>query len=552
MSIKQISKMTGAELKSYIRELESVIENTPKHRGRPSREEMQNKQALVAAKNRLNDIQGLANIDGAFHLGNKSELVAVPRMKETADKKVSPAYEVSSTYNSEPMRENLNDERYIQYEVDIEDDIAKLNDENIFLAEASEHVNKRIVNKEANNYQDEYRHVEDIDVMDDETHENQYNNEERPVVEGILEVTEAGYGFLRFDNFLPGDRDIYVSAAHIKMFRLKTGDKVRGISRLPRETDKFGALLYVSEVNGESLNKVKGRTRFEKLTPIFPRERIRISRDNKDLGLRLMELVAPIGKGQRGLIVAPPKAGKTTFLGKIAQSIAAEHPEVEVMVLLIGERPEEVTELKRSLPRGEVVYSTFDQPPYHHLKVAEMVLERGKRLVEHGKDAVILLDSLTRLTRANNLIVDNSGKILSGGLDPSALYFPKQFFGAARKAEEGGSLTILATCLVETGSRMDDIIFEEFKGTGNMELKLDRELQEKRIFPAIDISKSGTRREDLLMTQAEIEGLNLLKNYISDPRCYHENMEMILDTLVQTKNNESFLYMIKQTLGKKG
>lgn len=387
------------------------------------------------------------------------------------------------------------------------------------------------------------------DLKSEETLEQSVENsqQERPVVEGILEIADGGFGFLRFNNFLTSEKDVYVSNTQIRRFRLKTGDKVKGISRLPNEGERFGALLYVETVNGDPLNVVLNRPDFDSLTPIFPKEKLSFETTKEELSMRLIDLVAPVGKGQRGMIVAPPKAGKTTLLKKIAKAIETKHPEVELIVLLIGERPEEVTDMKRSLNGGEVIYSTFDEMPQHHIKVADMVLARAKRLVEHGKDVVVLMDSITRLTRANNLVIPTSGRTLSGGLDPSALHFPKKFFGAARNMEEGGSLTILATALVETGSRMDDVIFEEFKGTGNMELKLDRGLQEKRIFPAIDIAKSGTRREDLLMTKDEKEALWLIRKSTGGTE---DILESIAETLATTKSNEAFVEVIKKVLGK--
>ena len=368
----------------------------------------------------------------------------------------------------------------------------------------------------------------------------------RPEVEGILErATEGGFGFLRFNNFLTSDKDIYVSPAQIRRFNLKTGDKIRGVSRLPNEGERFGALLYVISVNGEEPGAAIRRPDFDDLTPIFPTERLALERDSKELATRLIDMIAPIGKGQRGLIVAPPKAGKTSLLKKVANSIETLHPEVELIVLLIDERPEEVTDMKRSLSSGEVIYSTFDELPAHHAKVAEMVLARAQRLAEHGKDVVILLDSITRLARAYNLVVPPSGRTLSGGLDPGALHRPKKFFGAARNIEEGGSITILATALVETGSRMDDVIFEEFKGTGNMELHLDRRLSEKRIFPAIDLNKSGTRREDLLMSQDELEAIWAMRKALSN-RPTQEVTETIIDNLAQTGKNSDFIQIIKK------
>lgn len=367
---------------------------------------------------------------------------------------------------------------------------------------------------------------------------------DRPTVLGLLEIAEGGFGFLRFHNFLTSDQDIYVSPAQIRRFNLKTGDKIKGIIRKPNDGERFGALLYVNEVNGDEPGVAIKRPDFDSLTPIFPRERISLEMGSRELSMRLIDLVAPIGKGQRGLIVAPPKAGKTTLLKKVANSIERNNPEIELIVLLVDERPEEVTDMKRSI-KGEVIYSTFDELPSNHVKVAEMVLARAQRLVEHGRDVVILLDSITRLARAYNLVIPPTGRTLSGGLDPGALHKPKKFFGAARKMEEGGSITILATALVETGSRMDEVIFEEFKGTGNMELHLDRKLSEKRIFPAISLNKSGTRHEDLLMNQEELGAIWTIRRALAN-RGTQEVTETIIDYISQTKNNAEFIQMIKK------
>ena len=366
-------------------------------------------------------------------------------------------------------------------------------------------------------------------------------------VEGILEKADGGFGFLRFDNFLTSDKDIYVSPSQVRRFNLKTGDKIKGIARKPNEGERFGALLYVLTVNGDDPVKASRRPNFDDLTPIFPKERLSLENGQRsDTSMRLIDIVAPIGKGQRGIIVAPPKAGKTSLLKKIASTIEKKYPEMEMIVLLVDERPEEVTDMKRSLTRGEVIYSTFDEMPQHHVKVAEMVLARAQRLAEQGKDVLILLDSITRLARAYNLVVPASGKTLSGGIDPGALHKPKKFFGAARKLEEGGSVTILATALVETGSRMDDVIFEEFKGTGNMELHLDRKLSEKRIFPAINLNKSGTRREDLLMSQEELEAVWMMRRAMSNMGT-QEVTETIIDNLAHTKTNADFIQVIKKS-----
>ena len=375
----------------------------------------------------------------------------------------------------------------------------------------------------------------------------QEQQEPRPEVEGILEIAEGGFGFLRFNNFLTSDKDIYVGPTQIRRFGLRTGDKIRGISRLPHAGERFGALLYVSAVNGETPISAKRRPHFDDLTPVFPNEKIVLEDSSIELSTRIIDLVAPIGKGQRGLIVAQPKAGKTILLKKIAHSVEKKYPEIELIVLLVDERPEEVTDMKDSLERAEVIYSTFDELPAHHIKVAEMVIERARRLAEEGKDVMILLDSITRLARAYNLEVPSSGRTLSGGLDPGALHPPKKFFGAARNLKQGGSITILATALVETGSRMDDVIYEEFKGTGNMELHLDRKLSERRIFPAIDLYKSGTRREDLLLNQEEYTAMYLMRREMSKGSV-QEITEDIIDNMTHTKNNKDFVRILTKQL----
>lgn len=387
-----------------------------------------------------------------------------------------------------------------------------------------------------------------MEATENEAEPERHQKQERPEVEGILEIQEENnFGFLRFSNFLTSEKDIYVSPTQIRRFNLKTGDKIRCITRLPKDGERFGALLYVLTVNGDEPGRAIRRPDFDDLTPVFPYERLRLEDGTRDLSMRLIDIVAPIGKGQRGLIVAPPKAGKTVLLKKVANAIEKNYPEVELIVLLVDERPEEVTDMKRSLMGGEVIYSTFDELPAHHVKVAEMVLARAQRLVEHGKDVVILLDSITRLARAYNMVVPASGRTLSGGLDPGALHRPKKFFGAARKMEEGGSITILATALVETGSRMDEVIFEEFKGTGNMELHLDRKLSEKRIFPAISLNKSGTRREDLLMDQDEMEAIWAMRRAMAN-RPAADVTEEIVENLAHTRSNKDFIQIIKKVL----
>lgn len=370
---------------------------------------------------------------------------------------------------------------------------------------------------------------------------------ESDTARGVLEIIETNnYGFLRGKNYLTSPDDIYVSPSQIRRFNLKTGDEVEGKVRTPKEGEKFKALLYVERVNGENPEKAVRRKPFETLVPIYPDKRIKLETTKNDLSTRLLDIISPTGKGQRGIIVAPPKAGKTTLLKKIAQSISINHPEIKLIVLLIDERPEEVTDMQRSI-KGEVIYSTFDEEPDHHTKVAYMVLERAKRMVEQGQDVVILLDSITRLSRAYNLTITPTGRTLSGGLDPGALIMPKKFFGAARNIEEGGSLTILATALIETGSRMDDMIFEEFKGTGNMEIHLNRKLQERRIFPAIDIYKSGTRKDELLYTsQEEKEAAFNIRKVLYDENNTTNVTEEIISMLSKTESNEEFVGLVSK------
>jgi transcription termination factor Rho len=365
---------------------------------------------------------------------------------------------------------------------------------------------------------------------------------------GILEVLPDGYGFIRCDNYLPGENDVYVSPAQIRRFNLKTGDIVSGNTKIRSQSEKFSALLYIKSVNGFHPVEAQKRKRFEDLTPVFPNERIHLETPGTGVSMRMVDLISPIGKGQRGMIVSQPKTGKTTLLKQIAKAITKNHPEMKLIILLIDERPEEVTDIKESIEgkNVEVIYSTFDELPENHKRVSEMVIERAKRLVEHKQDVIILLDSITRLARAYNLTVQPSGRTLSGGLDPAALHMPKKFFGAARNMREGGSLTILATALVDTGSRMDDVVFEEFKGTGNMELVLDRSLSEKRIFPAIDLPRSSTRREDLLLTQPELEATYLMRKALGGMKS-EEALERIIDMFLRTKTNAEFIEIIKKT-----
>lgn len=406
------------------------------------------------------------------------------------------------------------------------------------------------INLERQQNRSEDTAVEDTTKNTDDTAKGKARPSDVVSVKGYLEVHEDGFGFIRFDNYESSSKDIYVSNTQIRRFNLKTGDEILGDARKQPVGDDqhYAPLLYIHEVNGDNVGVCMKRKPFDSLTPIYPTKRIHLETAPNAYSMRLIDLMAPIGYGQRGLIVAPPKAGKTTLLKNIAQSISKNHPDAVLIVLLIDERPEEVTDMKRSID-GEVIYSTFDETPDHHVKIAELVYERAQRMVEHKKDVIILLDSLTRLTRAYNLTVPTSGRTLSGGIDPGALHGPKKFFGAARNIEEGGSLTILATALVETGSRMDDVIFEEFKGTGNMEIRLDRSLQEKRVFPAIDISKSGTRREETLLSQSELSAVWAIRKSLSNRPCT-EVTEAVINKLTRTKTNEEFAENIIQTMGK--
>ena len=380
-------------------------------------------------------------------------------------------------------------------------------------------------------------------------HKNEFASEldSGQLANGILEVMPDGYGFIRSANYLPGENDIYVAPSQIRRFNLKTGDIVKGNIRIKTQGEKFGALLFVKSVNDFRPDEITKRFNFEDMTPIFPNERIRLEKPGAGISMRVMDLMCPVGKGQRGMIVSPPKAGKTTLMKEVAKSVKANNPEIHLIILLIDERPEEVTDIKEAIegPNVEVIYSTFDELPEHHKRVSEMVIERAKRLVEHKKDVMILLDSITRLTRAYNLTEPSSGRTLSGGLDPAALHMPKRFFGAARNMREGGSLTILATALIETGSKMDEVVYEEFKGTGNMEMVLDRKLSERRIFPAIDMQRSSTRRDDLLLTPDELESINIIRRAFNGGKS-EESVNQVLDLFSKTRNNGEFVSIVKK------
>ena len=467
----------------------------------------------------------------------KNELIELisENIKEDSKKQESTEIKVNNMAEKKIEKsENLENRSYVKsYEKRNTD----RNTENRYQRNENKSSNTEYVNPRNNKTYYTPKVVEESKIVDE------FNTSKDDEVMGVLEILPDGFGFLRGSNYLSTEGDVYVSPSQIRRFNMKTGDKVKGITRHPKTGEKFRALLYVQKINDENPETAIQRRSFELLTPIYPEERLTLERNQNDIATRLIDLVSPIGKGQRGLIVAPPKAGKTSLLKNVANSIAKNHPDVELIVLLIDERPEEVTDMRESI-NGDVIYSTFDQVSSHHVKVAEMVLNRAQRLVEHGKDVVILLDSITRLARAYNLTISPTGRTLSGGLDPGALHGPKKFFGAARNIRQGGSLTILATALVETGSRMDDVIFEEFKGTGNMELNLDRKLAEKRIFPAVDIYKSGTRREDLLLSEEEKTALWRLRREMSNNSVL-EVTDKVIELLKRTKNNDEFIKSIK-------
>ena len=390
-------------------------------------------------------------------------------------------------------------------------------------------------------------HKENYHAQPQRGQEQPKQEQDMPMADGILEVLSEGYGFIRCENFLPGENDVYVSPSQIRKFNLKTGDIIQGPKRMKASGEKFSALMYLESVNGKDPSVAQRRPAFESLTPIFPNERIHLEKNSTTVAMRMVDLISPIGKGQRGMIVSQPKSGKTTLLKQIANAVTKNNPEMHLMILLIDERPEEVTDIRESIEGDnvEVIYSTFDELPERHKRVSEMTIERAKRLVEQKQNVVILLDSITRLARAYNIVCTPSGRTLSGGLDPAALHMPKRFFGAARNIREGGSLTILATALIDTGSKMDDVVYEEFKGTGNMELVLDRKLSEKRIFPAIDIVKSGTRREDLLLTEEELDAMNYVRKALNGSRA-EDATESIIDLFTRTKNNQEFVSQVKK------
>jgi transcription termination factor Rho len=496
-------------------------------------------QKTMQEKEEDNNAKSEANINVSVE--KKEDKIVKNTIKETNNKSVSVERD-NSNGNVNKNRNDVNNKEVVNRVIVNKDmngknentsrnDVNNRNDSNSRVEKCAPRSNRSNFNNGKVNYMP--KQVEESKIVDE------FNTSKEDEVVGVLEILQDGFGFLRGSNYLSTEGDVYVSPSQIRRFNMKTGDKVKGITRHPKSGEKFRALLYVQKINDENPDTAIKRVNFELLTPIYPEERLSLEKNQSEIATRMIDLISPIGKGQRGLIVAPPKAGKTVLLKSVANSISRNYPDVDLIVLLIDERPEEVTDMKESID-GEVIYSTFDQASSHHVKVAEMVLNRAQRLVEHGKDVVILLDSITRLARAYNLTISPTGRTLSGGLDPGALYGPKKFFGAARNIRQGGSLTILGTALVETGSRMDDLIFEEFKGTGNMELHLDRKLAEKRIFPAVDIYKSGTRREDLLLSEEEKSVLWKLRREMSNNSIL-EITDKMIELLKRTKNNDEFI-----------
>ena len=496
-------------------------------------------QKTMQEKEEDNNAKSEANINVSVE--KKEAKIVKNTIKETNNKSVSVERD-NSNGNVNKNRNEVNNKEVVNRVIVNKDmngknenksrnDVNNRNDSNSKVEKCAPRSNRSNFNNGKVNYMP--KQVEESKIVDE------FNTSKEDEVVGVLEILQDGFGFLRGSNYLSTEGDVYVSPSQIRRFNMKTGDKVKGITRHPKSGEKFRALLYVQKINDENPDTAIKRVNFELLTPIYPEERLSLEKNQSEIATRMIDLISPIGKGQRGLIVAPPKAGKTVLLKSVANSISRNYPDVDLIVLLIDERPEEVTDMKESID-GEVIYSTFDQASSHHVKVAEMVLNRAQRLVEHGKDVVILLDSITRLARAYNLTISPTGRTLSGGLDPGALYGPKKFFGAARNIRQGGSLTILGTALVETGSRMDDLIFEEFKGTGNMELHLDRKLAEKRIFPAVDIYKSGTRREDLLLSEEEKSVLWKLRREMSNNSIL-EITDKMIELLKRTKNNDEFI-----------
>lgn len=477
-----------------------------------------NKKELIdVIISKLEKIEKLEKVDETENIKKISEARSINKDNLNKTKTVKEENDINNINKEEKSK--ANGAKTLLDEIDSNIDTIKVDDNTIDKNKEIDKAEKKIVLE---------KYIEEADSLGEIIH-----------VQGILEVHVDGYGFLRTNNYLTSDEDVYISPSQIRRFHLRTGDKVKGITRAPKPGEKFKALLYVNEVNDLNPELARNRKDFDSLVPIYPDQRIRLESSPRDIAMRIIDLIAPIGRGQRGMIVAPPKAGKTTILKNIANCISRNYPEIEIIILLIDERPEEVTDMSRSV-NADVVYSTFDELPKNHIKVAEIVLERAKRLVEHGKDVVILLDSITRLARAYNLTIPPTGRTLSGGLDPGALHSPKRFFGAARNIENGGSLTILATALVETGSRMDDVIFEEFKGTGNMEIHLDRKLFEKRVFPALDINKSGTRREDLLLNSDELQAIWQIRKALGNFQTA-DVTERLLDGLLRTKTNSDFI-----------
>lgn len=521
-----------------------------------SEKAVNNKSPKKTSINKKSEEYSIRDKSERISTSNKSEksVGKIENKKENTSKSISIVRNIESARKKPLYERNSKDEKIRKKMLVISE-----KNENVTYATNTNSAEKQEINKEklyinhiehTNQNANQNTNQNTDELLQKKTEKENYEKEilqyqDLKNVEGILEKLSDGYGFIRSDNYLPGEDDVYVSPSQIRKFNLKTGDIIKGKTRKNNPNDKYGALLLIETINGFSTEEASKRKNFEDLTPIFPNERIKLETENSSVAMRLVDLFSPIGKGQRGMIVSQPKAGKTTLLKQVAKSVKSTHPNMHIIVLLIDERPEEVTDMKESIEgkNVEVIYSTFDELPEHHKRVSEMVIERAKRLVEHGKDVMILLDSITRLSRAYNLTVPPSGRTLSGGLDPAALHMPKKFFGAARNMREGGSLTILATALVDTGSKMDDVVYEEFKGTGNMELILDRKLSERRVFPAIELSKSGTRREDLLLNKYELEAMNIIHKGLNGMK-KDEATENILHLMTHTKNNDEFVGLI--------
>ncbi len=527
VDLKEMAKFRGIKLVSGMKKAD-VVEAMLKK----DEEEARAKEKAIAKEN-SKDSEKVAD-------NQKPQKSSKPNVEKKIKSKISEDKKSSKKVGSKaPTKDNKKSEN------EITENAVAVESESTEITESKEHTDNKENVKEAVKETVKENVKEKIDNREDDVN---YDLDSGKIAKGILEVMPDGFGFIRSDNFLPGDNDVYVAPGQIRKFGLRTGDILEGHLKIKGEKEKFAALLYLKSVNGFDPEMTKNRCQFENMTPIFPDEKIKLEIPGAPLSMRIMDLLSPVGKGQRGMIVSPPKAGKTTLLKSVAKSVKVSCPEMHMIILLIDERPEEVTDIKEEVmgPNVEVIYSTFDETPEHHKRVSEMAIERARRLVEYKKDVIILLDSITRLTRAYNQVVPPSGRTLSGGLDPAALHMPKRFFGAARNMREGGSLTILATALVETGSKMDDVVYEEFKGTGNMEIVLDRKLSERRVFPAIDIPKSGTRRDDLLLSAQEMNAITSLRRSFNEA-LNGDAVDKVIDMFSKTRTNSEFINIANKT-----